>query len=131
VKKVLFIILSLIIFICIGCGKDSYTSKTAIKNGDVVVANGNQYNVEKLDEFMENVKNNIKDKVRITRYTIEGDAIITDLDYDGENINYTDDNTRDSFGKPSIVTEKFEGASIYKNGSKYYLRNSYVEILIY
>ena len=126
-KKVLIIILSLIIFICIGCSKDSYTSKTAIKNGDVVDVHGKQYNVEKLDKFIENVKNNNKDKVRITTYTIEGGAIITDLDYDGENINYTNDNTRDNFGKPRIENKKFDSDSFYKSGSNYYLN----EILIY
>jgi len=130
-NKALIIILSLIMFICIGCGKDSYTSETAIKNGDVVAVHSQQYNVEKLDKFIENVKNDIKDNVRITRYTIEGGAVITDLNYDGENINYTNDNTRDKFGKQIIENKKFDSDSIYKSGKNYYLRNSPIVISLY
>lgn len=49
----------------IGCSKStksnsdndsSYTSEIAIKNGDVVNFHGKEYNVEKLEQFLSNVK---------------------------------------------------------------------------
>lgn len=111
--------------------KSPYTSETAIKNGDVVNIHRKQYNVEKLEQFVENVKNNKKDKIRITNYTIEGGAIITDLEYDGKNINYKYDNTRDGFGVPTIEKKKFDMDSIYKSGSNYYLKSKPNDILIF
>lgn len=136
-KKVLILILSVIMIFAIGCSRDNkltysktpYASETAIKNGDVVGIHGKQYNTEKLEKFMENVRKGIKDKVRITTYTKEGDAIITDLEFDGKKINYTYDNTRDRFGTPTIEKKKFNADSIYKDDSKYYLKNSPNDIL--
>ena len=138
-KKFLIIFLSLIMFFGIGCSKESnpthnkspYTNETAIKNGDVVNVQGKQYNVEKLDKFIENVKKGNNDKVRITTYTDEGGAMITDLEYDGKKINYTYDTTRDGMGVPKIDKKKFNGDSIYKSGTKYYLKTSPNDILIY
>lgn len=138
-KKFFMVLLALIMFFCIGCGKNNrlaynespYTSETAVKNGDVVNVQGRQFNAEKLEKFMENVKNNKKDKVRITNYTTEGGAIITDLEYDGHKINYTNDTTRDGMGVPQIVKKKFKSNSIYKSDFKYYLKNSPEDILLY
>jgi len=126
-------------YIGIGCSKDSkpnyneapYTTETAIKNGDVVVVHGKQYNVKRLEKFMENIKNNKNDKVRITAYTIEGGAIVTDLEYDGKKINYIYDSTRDTLGEQKIDKKEFNGDSIYKSGSEYYLKNTPNNILIY
>jgi hypothetical protein len=138
-KKFLIIVFSVIAIFAIGCkrankptyNKSPYTSETAIKNGDVVDIHGKQYNAEKLEKFIENVQNVNKDKVRITQYTIEGDAIIIDLVFDGKKINYTYDNTRDDFGIPTIEKKKFNADSIYKSNTKYYLKSSPNDILIY
>ena len=108
-----------------------YTSETAIKNGDVVNLHGKEYNVEKLEQFMENVKKGVNDKIRITQYTVEGGAIITDLEYDGEKINYTYDTTRDNWGAKKIEKKKLDVDTIYKSGSKYYFKSTPDDILIY
>jgi signal peptidase I len=137
-KKAITIIILSILFITMGCSKESkptlnkspYKYETAIKNGDIVGFNGGKYNIKKLDQFMENVKKGKKDRIRITTYTTEGGAIITDLEYDGKNINYTCDNTRDGFGVPIIEKKKFDGDSIYKSGSSYYLKNKPEDIFI-
>jgi hypothetical protein len=110
--------------------KAPYTFETAIKNGDIVNMHGKRYNIEKLDKFIENVNKGKKDKIRITNYTIEAGAIITDLDYDGGTINYRYDNTRDAYGSPTIKKMKFRSDSIYKSGSKYFLINEPNDILI-
>jgi hypothetical protein len=139
IKRAIIIVLSLFWVILMGCGKDSkpassnlpYDHDTAIKNGDVVNLQGSQYNVEKLEKFLDNVKKGNKDKIRITMYTTEGGAIITDLDYDGKKLNYILDTTRDGMGEQKIVKKKFDSESIYKKGSEYYLKNSPNDILIY
>lgn len=138
-KKVMtsFISLAIVAGICFGIFKmhpynDSpYTVETAVKRGDVVNVHGKQYNAEKLEKFIDNVKSGKKDKIRITTYTIEGDAITTDLEYTGKKIIYVFDNSRDHFGSPIKVKKDFISDSIYKDGSKYYLRNSSEDILIY
>jgi hypothetical protein len=144
-KKVLMIILLSTMIFCIGCNKDTKTNlttityptetaipyplETAMRNGDIVGGRRIQYNVEKLTKFMKNVKGGSKDKIRITKYTTEGGAIITDLDYDGNKIDYTNDTTRDGMGVRKIEKKKFN--SIYKTASSYYLKNPFEDILIY
>ncbi|BCZ47888.1 hypothetical protein psyc5s11_39550 [Clostridium gelidum] len=77
-----------------------YSSELAQKNGDVVQVHGRDFNIEKLDNFIENYKNikkNVADMVRITTYTYEGDAIICDLIIDSEGVKLIEDITRDNF----------------------------------
>jgi len=76
---------------------EKYSSEMAKANGDVVGAFTGAFNVNKLDEFISNVDNNLNDYVRIVNYTIEGDAIITELSYDWGNITAVVDATRDKF----------------------------------
>ena len=137
-KKASFIFLLLILLICMGCSKNikpifnnkPYPSETAIKNGDVVrTNNGISHNIERLEKFTENVKKKSKDKIRITQYTDEGGAILTDLDYDGKQINYTYDTTRDGFGARTIEKKKFN--NIYQDGDKYHVKNSSEDIIVY
>ena len=136
-KKALFF-LSLILIVCMGCNKNSkptfnntpYISETEIKNGDVVKTNnGISHNIERLEKFTENVKKKSKDKIRITQYTTEGGAILTDLNYDGKKINYTYDTTRDGFGARTIDKKKFN--NIYKDGDTYHVKNSSEDIIVY
>lgn len=92
-----------------------YTLEQAVKDGCFVVTHNKIYNKDKLDRFIENTginsQNRIEDKIRIVQFTIEGDPIITDLEYkitdetyllSGKPVNKTKyimkvDNTRDEF----------------------------------
>ena len=62
-----------------------YTLKQAVQDGCVVITYNKVFNKYKLDKFIENTEKNAKDrkedKIRIVQYTIEGDAIIKDLEY--------------------------------------------------
>ncbi|MDP4146038.1 MAG: DUF4362 domain-containing protein [Bacillota bacterium] len=81
-----------------------YNSELARRNGDVVDVHGINFNIDKLDIFIknfENKKSTLKDMVRITAYTDEGDAIIRDLIVDNKNIKLIEDNTRDNFSVPA------------------------------
>jgi hypothetical protein len=80
----------------------SLTTEKAISNGDIVEipstswisskTHGNLevYNIKKLDEFMENIKNERNDRIRIVMYAHENGKTwvnkLYDLDYDGNKI---------------------------------------------
>ena len=86
-----------------------YNSELAQKNGDVVNAHGLNYNIEKLDQFIETYKNNKTegiDRIRITNYTTEGDAIISDLIIGSEGLKMIEDSTRDNFSNTENRTKK-------------------------
>lgn len=86
-----------------------YSMEQAIKDGCVVISYNAVFNKSKLDSFIANTsannENRQSDFMRIVQYTIEGDPIITDLEY-RENLGYilTYDNTRDAFGADTKVT---------------------------
>lgn len=76
---------------------EEYPSEMAKENGDVVNALDGAFNLNKLDNFISNVDKKLRDSVRVVSYTIEGDAIITELSHDGQNITAVVDATRDKF----------------------------------
>ena len=77
----------------------SYDYDKAIKNGDVVMGAGGLTNVDKFHSFIMNVENKKPDKIRITAYSKEGYPQIFDLDYDGNIIKCSIDNTRNLYGR--------------------------------
>jgi len=105
-----------------------YYHELAIKNGDVVNFYHKNYNVEKFIEFMaafESKKLNPGDMIRITFYTVEGDAIISDLISTGDGIKLVRDNTRDKYASQAnrkrttynvvdIRTIKAEDRTLYR-----------------
>ena len=93
----------------IGEISENYPLDQAIKDGCIVLANNAVYNKSKLDSFITNTsannENRQSDFMRIVEYTIEGDPIITDLEYKkGEGYILTYDNTRDAFGTDTKIT---------------------------
>ncbi|MEH7253827.1 DUF4362 domain-containing protein [Neobacillus niacini] len=94
-KKVIWVVLILILIS--GCSFNP-------SDEDVVDSHGEITNLEKFIEFVENVNQGREDKIRVVRYTIEGDPMLHDLEYDGETITSTTDTTRDEFGDGSIST---------------------------
>ena len=85
-----------------------YPMNQAIKDGCVVMSNNAVFNKSMLDSFIDNtnVKNKDRksDSIRFVQYTIEGDAIITDLKYKaGLGYILTAVNTRDVFGADTKV----------------------------
>lgn len=87
--------------------KQSHSLEEALESGDVVNLHGKISNLDKFVNFIENVEKGVKDAIRITTYTIEGDPIFYHLDYDGNKIQYTYDNSQDEYagsGKGSQST---------------------------
>jgi hypothetical protein len=75
-----------------------YDYSTAINNGDIVDLHGKVTNVNRLNVFIKNIELNHKDSIRITQFTIEGDPIFYNLDYNGKEIIYKFDNSKDKHG---------------------------------
>lgn len=71
---------------------------------DIVDMHGEIENKERFEKFLNNVEAEQKDSIRVVSYTIEGDPMLKDLEYDGEVIKYTTDTRRDKFGEGSINT---------------------------
>lgn len=90
-----------------------YSFEQALKDKCFIISYKNIYNKKILDEFIENTgmnsKNRIPDTIRIVQYTVEGDMILTDIEYtkDG-NYKITTDNTRDKFSSKEdrVITKK-------------------------
>lgn len=79
----------------------NYTLEQAIKDGCLTIIPHSVYNKENLDNFIENTrkdaKNRIPDSIRIAATTIEGQLILYDLSYDGNNYILKMDLTRDEY----------------------------------
>jgi Domain of unknown function (DUF4362) len=81
---------------------------------DIVDTHGQITNLEKFMKFVENVNQGTQDKIRVVRYTTEGDPILHDLEYDGEIITSTTDTTRDEFGTRSVSTATCKSIDVNK-----------------
>ena len=116
----LFIILSSTLIAC------QQAEDQQVKDNDVVFSNdGEISNLDKLEEFIKNIEDGDEDKVRIVRYTIEGDPIFNTLDYNGENIKYTYDDSQDEYagsnkGEKSTTCANLESRKT-KDGVEYHL----------
>ncbi len=99
--------LALFIFIITGCqNHDSDLTSKEVKNelnADVVDTHGGVDGLDNMETFYQQVQKNKEADLRVIHYTTEGDAIVTDLTYDGQQINVEDDSTRDQFGSGSVI----------------------------
>ncbi|WMT39606.1 DUF4362 domain-containing protein [Paenibacillus sp. D2_2] len=81
---------------------DSLHSKLSFekaqRQGYVVVGPPGLANMDKLEKFYEDYLNKTSSSVALARYTDEGDPIFVDLEFNGEEILYTYDNSWDGFG---------------------------------
>jgi len=100
-----------------------YGPEQAEKNGDVVFALNGIKNGNVWTDFLQQVQNRSSQAVQITAYTIEGDPIFYNLDFDGAVIRYRYDTSHDHFGTPLKQTDfcrRIE-KDVSKQGTVYYL----------
>jgi len=86
-----------------------YSLINAVIDNCVVSIHENKiYNKNELERFLKNVENNIQDFIRCINYTIEGDMIITDVYYEGDN-NFRAilDSTRDKWSNEKDRTYEY------------------------
>lgn len=92
------LLFSLIVLILTGCSNDgAYDSLEAINRGDITISPKGVHNLDRFEQFLNNLSAKKEDSVRLTAYTIEGDPIFKDLHYDGEKIQYSYDNSNDAY----------------------------------
>ncbi|WP_312472061.1 DUF4362 domain-containing protein [Neobacillus sp.] len=116
--------ISLIVFISImsvltsGCGLGKGTAgdlpnnhgpNNQSDNNEVKEIHGMLENIDRLNLFVENVHSGKDDKVRLTRYTIEGDPIFHDLTYHDAKLTIKMDTTKDKFGQGEVTTNVCKG----------------------
>ncbi|WP_201004077.1 DUF4362 domain-containing protein [Paenibacillus glycanilyticus] len=75
-----------------------YLPEKAAENGDIVNEHGKFSNLEKWQVFLRNIEQKNADAIRITQYTTEGDPILYELSFNGEQIAYTYNDSMDAFG---------------------------------
>lgn len=105
------------IFILIVCAISSSCQTAGIPlkdkrltaNNEIVETHGQLQNIVRLDAFINNVKKDKKDKVRLTRYTTEGDPIYHDLDYADSKLTFTMDTREDEFGQGAVTKSICKG----------------------
>ncbi len=138
-KKISLILsLTLLSIVLLGCQQESeikeksYSSEEAIENGDVVNLHGEISNLDRFESFIENVENGAKDEIRITMYTIEGDPIFYNLNYNGNKIQFTYDNSQDGYAGTGKGIESTSCSNIESrntdNGVEYYLSECSSEV---
>lgn len=116
-KKTL-IFIAFIIFLS-GCGeKEVNQPSNQPKLDEIIDKHGQVENRERLNEFVEMVRLNQKDKVRLTRYTIEGDPIYHDLDFDGGKLTLTIDTTEDQYGQGNVTTYECKGITLSESDTE-------------
>ena len=119
----------------------NYTLEQAIKDGCFTIIPHSVYNKENLDNFIENTKkdskNRIPDSIRIAVTTIEGQLILYDLSYDGNNYILKRDLTRDEYSAKedriiktnSDIPGKFYSVNLNQNDNSMSLElNLFAEI---
>lgn len=77
-----------------------------------IVTNSNTvYHIKELDNFIKNVENNIPDEIRIVQYSIEGQPILTNLEYNDNKFIFKFDNRRDEYASEQdkkITTNEYD-----------------------
>jgi hypothetical protein len=107
-KKIVFI--AFLFTFLAGCQLDKVdlenepTKSMQPTSNEVIDIHGMIENIEVLDLFVDNVQSEKKDKVRLIRYTTEGDPIFHDLDYNGSKLTFTLDTTKDKFGQGDVIS---------------------------
>ena len=98
-----------------------YPASLAAENGDVVLGSGAAANGERFDEFLKMVSLGVPDTVRLSQYTVDGKAVISDIVYNGCNFTITTDSSRDNFSAEALTGGIY--SSIITDGSGIFLSN--------
>lgn len=123
----------------LGCQQENETSNPKkiystedVKESDVVDRHGEISNIDIFETFIDHVRSGVKDEIRISVYTTEGDPIFHNLNYDVNKIQYTYDNSQDVYagtgkGKESTSCSNIESRNT-ENGVEYYLTECTSEV---
>ena len=78
----------------------------------IIMSSNTVYHLEMLDNFIKNVENKANAEVRIVKYTTEGQAIITNVQYKDNKFIVSVDNRRDSYNTNTdkIIVKEYDGS---------------------
>lgn len=131
IKAIKIVSIILLLFSLSGCKSSKYNIESDINKGYVVSSISNNYNTEKLDEFLERLKLGQNSELIIVQVTKEGDPIYFSLSYEGDKIAYKRDNSMDRYGEKNIIEDRINKDDFYKKGNKYYVTLDNEEILLF
>lgn len=74
------------------------------------------YHQELFTQFLNHIENHEKTSLIIVQFTVEGDPILLDIQYQNDKVTIFYDATRDKYGVfPKITKQEFQYIGIYKN----------------
>jgi|GEM_PF-1452886 len=103
-----FVNVGLLLLLTVGCQSNNI-EKVINDHGDIE-------NLESLDRFVENIKNQKKAEINYVQYGIEGQRGVSTLVFDGEQINIShsvDGNFIEEYSCKKIIVETEEGINKY------------------
>lgn len=83
------------------------------EQGYYVIGDQSQENLSILSAFISQVNSGEDASIRAVQYTVEGDAILTAIDYDGTVFKVVQDSTRDQFGQGMVTETEADWASTF------------------
>lgn len=83
------------------------------EQGYYVIGDQSDENMGILRGFIEQVNGGEAASIRAVQYTIEGDALLTAVDYDGTVFRVVQDSTRDEFGSGMVTETEADWASTF------------------
>lgn len=95
-----------------------YDFETAVERGDVVNLHGELTNTEAYEKFKSTLEKGEPTFMRFVAYTIEGDPILMDVQFDGTVFHLTHDVSRDAFagGIDKVMSYTYEAYEILEDG---------------
>ncbi|WP_332648927.1 DUF4362 domain-containing protein [Lysinibacillus sp. 54212] len=97
-----------------------YSQNEAMENGDITPSNITSEQLEKINQFIENVKNKKPDFIRFVQFTSkdETETVITEYQFNGKLIYYRYDSTRDTSGQHVVINEDGKQSAIVEDYCK-------------
>ena len=127
-KKYLILVIIVSILILSACNKQGDAFSEYVSKDDIInySLDGN-VNTDRLTKFVDNVSKGVKDQIKIVRHTTEGDPIITQLYFNGKDIQIALDTSQDKFGgadKDKIINNTINGGNQLKDDLLKYLKDN-------
>ncbi|WP_221569078.1 DUF4362 domain-containing protein [Alkalihalobacillus sp. TS-13] len=120
IKKLSIIIVCILFLFIVGCTHSNAANSKEFTPSDTDIVSrlfDDIKNESRLKEFIQNTEAGQKDSIRVVTYTKEGAPILTNITFDGDNLEVSSDSTRDDYGSKEM--KKFKCKEILAEGKKY------------
>lgn len=97
-------VLLLCILLIVGCQNTNSITKPPVSvPEDAIIVRQKIENIERFQQFLNNIAKSKKDKITIVHYTVEGDPILDTLEYVGQALKYSHDTRQDEYGEKTVT----------------------------